>query len=829
MQQLGVRGRLFLAFLGISAFAVFAAAAAMYAFLQVGVVLDQITQKRVPAALASQQLSRQAERVVSMAPAYLSVATSIEHEQLSSRIAAEVERLKDLLSEVKLSGVSAKYLNLIEPSVEHLVTNLRFLGAEISQQLEASDRKAELLRQLSNTHIATQRLLAPGLRVMEADLSRLRKSSEDGDITSDQKSRTMAKVAQSIATLQPLQKAQFEESTIYDTLLRASVSQLADLPILSFPLERSVSSLERLAADMDQMLRSRISDRTKEFRSLIDGPNSILRAREHEHEIMNNARLLLDGNVDFSRQLTDVVDRLVAGTNEDIDIANRNAISVQQWSTGVLLAVVGLSLISSILIVWLYVGRNLIARLTALSDSMLAIADGNLEATIPGGGDDEIGGMAKALIVFRDTAVEVRESNLREINEARRRLIDAIESIFEGFSLYDAEDRLVVCNSRYRKLLYPWIEDVVAPGTSFESIIRAAAERGLIRDAEGRIEEWVAERLALHRNPGQPHLQRRSEDQWILISERKTEDGGTVAVYADITELKHREQELSEKSEALEQKSKALEQLSNQLAKYLSPQLYEFDFQRQARGQGCQQPQEVDGLLFGHRRLYGNRGPNGIRRAHSAAQPLSHGDVPNCSGLWRDDRQIHRRRHADFFRRSRIQGVKEDALACVNMAIAMQKRLHELAELWRDSGIEKPLRVRMGIHTGYCTVGNFGSEDRMDYTIIGGAVNTASRLQSLATPGEILISYETFAHVKDQIRSEEHGEIEVKGISYPVATYRVVDTFENLGRERRHFREEHSNVKIDIDLEAMTKDDREPAADILRRALRLLTESDKPQ
>ena len=128
MQQLGVRGRLFLAFLGISAFAVFAAAAAMYAFLQVGEVLDQITQKRVPAALASQQLSRQAERVVSMAPAYLSVATSIEHEQLSSRIAAEVERLKDLLSEVKLSGVSAKYLNLIEPSVEHLVTNLDSLG-----------------------------------------------------------------------------------------------------------------------------------------------------------------------------------------------------------------------------------------------------------------------------------------------------------------------------------------------------------------------------------------------------------------------------------------------------------------------------------------------------------------------------------------------------------------------------------------------------------------------------------------------------------------------------------------------------------------------------
>ena len=94
MHQLGVRGRLLLAFFGISAFAVFAAAAAMYAFLQVGEALDQITQKRVPAALASQQLSRQAERVVAMAPAFLSVTTLTEHEQLSSRIAAEVERLE---------------------------------------------------------------------------------------------------------------------------------------------------------------------------------------------------------------------------------------------------------------------------------------------------------------------------------------------------------------------------------------------------------------------------------------------------------------------------------------------------------------------------------------------------------------------------------------------------------------------------------------------------------------------------------------------------------------------------------------------------------------
>jgi adenylate cyclase len=161
----------------------------------------------------------------------------------------------------------------------------------------------------------------------------------------------------------------------------------------------------------------------------------------------------------------------------------------------VLLAVAALSLISSGLIVWLYVQRNLIARLTALSESMLAIAGGNLRAPVPASrGRDEIDRMAGALAVFRDTAVEVEEKNLREVANARQRLIDAIESISEGFALYDAEDRLVLCNSRYRDILYPGIAAAIVPGTPFETVVRHAAGLGLIEEAKGRIEEWVAER-----------------------------------------------------------------------------------------------------------------------------------------------------------------------------------------------------------------------------------------------------------------------------------------------------------------------------------------------
>jgi class 3 adenylate cyclase len=789
----------------------------MYAFLQVGQALDQITQKRVPAALASQQLSRQAERVVAMAPAYLSVTTLEEHEQLSSRIAVEVERLNDLLSEVKRSSISAKYLNLIEPAVERLVGNLTSLGTVISEQLEASERKAELLRQLSKTQVATRRLLAPGLRVMEADLSRLRRTVDDANITADRRLKTMARVAQSIAKLQPLQKAQFEESTINDTLLRVSGSQLAELPVLAFPLERSVISLESLAANMDQRLRKRMSDRIKELRSFINGPDSILRARERELEIMTKARLVLDGNADLSRDLTDVVDRLVAGANEDIKVANRDALAVQQWSTAVLLAMVGLSLLSSILIVWLYVGRNLIARLTALSVCMESVAGGDLKVDLPDGrADDEIGRMTRALTVFRDTAVEIEESNLREIGQARQRLLDAIESISEGFCYYDSDDRLVVANSHYRSLMYPGAEATVVEGMTFEAVIRNAAERGFVKDAENRVDEWVADRLAQHRQPGTTNIQQRGEGQWIMVSERRTGDRGTVAIYSDITELKQREQELAEKSSSMEQ-------LSNQISKYLSPQVYESIFTGKREVKVASHRRKLS-IFFSD--IAGFTETADQLESEDLTKLLNHyltemSDIATEYGATID--KYVGDAIVIFFGDPESMGIKEDALACVKMAIAMRERMTVLQGIWRDSGISKPLQCRIGINTGFCTVGNFGSEARMDYTIIGSGVNLASRLEGAATPGEILVPHETYALVKDEILCDSAGMIELKGISHPVETYRVVNLYTNLQRDREVIREDLPYFNLEIDLDKLSANDYGQAVVALRRALEKLS------
>jgi signal transduction histidine kinase/DNA-binding response OmpR family regulator len=543
LDRLGVRWRLLIAFFGISAFALLAAVAGVYSLFFFGEVLDQITRKRVPSALDSLEISRQAERVVAAAPALLSVDTRQRQEDVASRVAGEFAQLDHLLRGLEGDDLDPGAVAAIETSIQQLGANLSALNLVIASRLAAGERKAELLRALGNANAGAQALLSPGLLVMDARYSQLSRRLTDPALPVEERSKVFAQLAHTFSAFLPLQKAQVEVSSVNDTLLRAaSAPDQADLGVMAFPLRKSLQNLDRLIASLDVKLQDRIGPHLRQLRELVDGDKSILEARGRELALIADGQRLIDENKRLSQQLTAAAEQLVAGAKRDIASSGQDATAARNVSTAVLILVVALSLGSSALIVWLYVGRNITARLTALSQSMLAIARGDLEARIPRGGRDEISSMAEALTVFRDTAVEVKRTNLREIAEARRRLTEAIESISEGFSLYDAEDRLVLCNSTYRNLLYPGIEDAVVPGASFESIIRRAVDIGLIADAEGNEGEWLQERLWRHRHPSGPCLQRRRDGRWIQISEFKIEDGGTVAVYADITELKRAEQ-----------------------------------------------------------------------------------------------------------------------------------------------------------------------------------------------------------------------------------------------------------------------------------------------
>src|SRR5262249_53351302 len=154
------------------------------------------------------------------------------------------------------------------------------------------------------------------------------------------------------------------------------------------------------------------------------------------------------------------------------------------------------------------------------------------------------------------------------------RLTDAIESLAEGFSLCGADDKLIVCNSRYRDL-FASHADVMQPGTSFETIVRAAIDRGSIEDAAGRSDAWLQERLERHRNPDEPHVQHRSDGRWVRGGERKAARGGVVATDTDITELKQHEAELADLVEKLQVARDAADQANRTKSNFLANMSHE--------------------------------------------------------------------------------------------------------------------------------------------------------------------------------------------------------------------------------------------------------------
>jgi adenylate cyclase len=231
--------------------------------------------------------------------------------------------------------------------------------------------------------------------------------------------------------------------------------------------------------------------------------------------------------------------------------------------------------------------------------------------------------------------------------------------------------------------------------------------------------------------------------------------------------------EIEERNAALDEKTRMLESLSVKLSKYLSPQVYASifagsrdvelaterkrltvffsDIKDFVATTADMQPEDLTAMLNRYFTAMSK-----IALAHGAHIDKFIGDAMLM-----------------FFGDPETKGVEEDARACVRMAVAMQRQMAELQQEWRASGFEQPFQMRIGINTGYCNVGNFGSEDRMDYTIIGAEVNLAARIQAAADPDGILISYPTWALVRDIVRAEERGNIAAKGIRREVGVFAV--------------------------------------------------------
>lgn len=276
------------------------------------------------------------------------------------------------------------------------------------------------------------------------------------------------------------------------------------------------------------------------------------------------------------------------------------------------------------------------------------------------------------------------------------------------------------------------------------------------------------------------------------------------------------ERQLNAVSEKLAGKNHELEALSNKLAKYLSPQIYNSIFTGAQNVEIASSRKKLT-IFF-----------SDIANFTETTDSLESEDLTNLLNRYLTEMAAIALEYGGtldkyigdavmvFFGDPESRGVKEDARACVRMALAMQRRMRELQSEWQELGATRPFRVRIGINTAYVTVGNFGSKDRMDYTIIGNGVNVTARLQSHAELDGIVLGHETYSLVKDEIAAEEQKPIKVKGFEKPLRCYKVLGIYDDLAAEGLIIREQHEGLRLLLDL---TKQDRKEAIATLEAVL----------
>jgi PAS domain S-box-containing protein len=572
--RFGLRGRLLFAFAGISMFAVVAGLTGQYAFNEVRKALDR-TKGTIPPALAAVELARESEQVLAVGPRMLSARTDDEVKRRSMAASDGLVNIGRLVDELRATIVDPLDTERLTSYVTNLRSNLSQFEVVASERVRAAIRREKLVNDTFAAYHEFRTAWGQHYAELQGNVLQLR-NKIDAASNSQERQAAINRFELAADTLEQIER---EASVVFEFLTRAANTE--DTGLLqsqASDARNSVRALQGRIDDLERKFAEGLIGPAQRLNSIVTDADGLFVTKTKEIEANRAGQRLLIANIALGDQLATVVEQLVDRARRDIDTATAQAYSVQTFGGAVQLGVVALSLISSVLIVWLYVGRNIVARLMNLSGIMTAIAGGSRSVAVPVAGTDEIGAMGSAVEIFRRNAVDL-DRLLAERAEAATRLERLVEerthelahrqaelrvtfdNMGDGVVMFNEEMRLAAWNRNLQEILDLPDSFFTEPRT-YRDYIAYLIKHGEFGDVDLDAE---LQRQVEHADR-QRRIERTRPDGRVLeIRVNPVPGGGFVAIYSDITERKKAEERVRAARDAAEAALRELKAAQNRL------------------------------------------------------------------------------------------------------------------------------------------------------------------------------------------------------------------------------------------------------------------------